>query len=129
MSDFPANLLYNNDFSWVKVDGDVATLGVIGPAAKKVKEFVFIQLPEKGKQIKKGETYVSLEAMKWSGHLSSPVTGEVVDVNDDLFDEPSVLNESPYEKWIAKIRMSNPDEKDKLMDSKKVEDWAKENVH
>ncbi|MFW5852980.1 MAG: glycine cleavage system protein H, partial [Nanoarchaeota archaeon] len=128
-SDFPDHLLYNNDFSWVKVDGDVATLGVIGPAAKKVKEFVFIQLPEKGKQIKKGETYVSLEAMKWSGHLSSPVTGEVVDVNDDLFDEPSVLNESPYEKWIAKIRMSNPDEKDKLMDSKKVEDWAKENVH
>ena len=129
MSDYPEGLLYNKDYSWIKVDGDVATVGVIGPAAKKVKEFVFIQLPEKGKSIKQGETYVSLEAMKWSGHLSSPFTGEIIDVNIDLFDEPSKINENPYKEWIAKIKMSAPEEKEKLMDSKSVKEWAEENIN
>ncbi|MEM4245324.1 MAG: glycine cleavage system protein H, partial [Candidatus Nanoarchaeia archaeon] len=77
----PADLLYNKDYSWVKLRGDVAEVGIIEPAAKKVKEFVFIKLPEKSKIIKQGDTYVSLEAVKWSGHLSSPVSGEVIEVN------------------------------------------------
>ena len=129
MSEYPEGLLYNKDYSWVKVDGDIATLGVIGPAAKKVKEFVFIQLPEKKKQIKKGGTYVSLEAMKWSGHLSSPFSGEIVEVNVELFDEPSKINDNPYKEWIVKIKLDNPEESKELLDSKEIEEWASDNVH
>ena len=127
MSDYPSNLLYNDDFSWIKIENDTAVLGVIGSAAKKVKEFVFIQLPEKGKKVKKGDVYVSLEAMKWSGQLSSPFSGEIIDVNIDLFDEPSKINENPYKEWIAKIKLDNPSEKDDLMDSKEIANWFNDN--
>lgn len=117
----PNNLRYNKDYSWVKIEGDTATIGIVEPAAKKVKEFVFIKLPEKGKKIKQGETYVSLEAVKWSGHLSSPVTGEIVEVNDALFDEPSKINKDSYGSWIMKVKLDNPKETDELLSSKEAE--------
>ncbi len=113
----PADLKYNNDYSWIKIDGDTATIGITEPAAKKVKEFVFIKLPEKGKKIKQGENYVSLEAVKWSGHLSSPVSGEIIEVNDSLFDEPSKINKDPYRSWIMKVKIKDKKEVDKLLDS------------
>ncbi len=122
----PDNLLYNQDYSWVRIDGEKAVLGVIKPAAEKVKEFVFIKLPKKAQTLKKGETYASLEALKWSGHLSAPVSGEVVEVNDGLFDNPSVINKDPYgEGWIAKIKMSNKEEVKKLMSPDETEAWVK----
>ncbi|MFW6282900.1 MAG: glycine cleavage system protein H [Minisyncoccales bacterium] len=125
---FPQNLLYNKDYSWVKIDGDIATLGVIEPATSKVKEFVFIKLPEEGQKVKKGEDYVSLEAIKWSGHLSSPVSGEVVEVNSSLFDEPGIINQDPYKKgWIVKVKMTNKEEKKELLKPKEVEEWLKNN--
>jgi len=102
-------LLYNKDHSWVKTEGNVVAVGITAPAAAKVKEFIFIKLPKKGK-IRKGETYVSLEAVKWSGHLSSPVSGEVIEVNHALYDEPSMINKDPYGSWIMKVRMSDIEE-------------------
>ena len=122
---FPENLRYNKDYLWVQIDKDVATVGVVGPAAKNVKEFVFIKLPEKGKKTKKGETYVSLEAVKWSGHLSSPVSGDIVDVNESLFNEPSKINTDPYKSWIMKVRLSDLNELNDLVsaeDAKKMYD-------
>lgn len=127
MGDLPKNLKYNKDYSWVKIEKDIASVGAIEPAAKKVKEFVFINLPEKGKKINKGETYVSLEAVKWSGHLSSPVSGEIVDVNEGLFDEPSKINKDPYGSWIMKVKLSKPDEEKELMGSKECEEWFSKN--
>jgi glycine cleavage system H protein len=119
----PTNLLYNNDYSWIKIEGDVATLGIIKSACDKIEEFVFVKLPEKGQKIKKGEVYVSLEALKWSGHLSSPFTGEVLEVNDEVFDEPSIINEDPYGKgWIAKVKMEDNKEKEELITADKVKD-------
>ncbi|MEM7816009.1 MAG: glycine cleavage system protein GcvH [Candidatus Aenigmatarchaeota archaeon] len=122
----PEKLLYNKDYSWVKIEGNIATVGVVEPAANKVKEFVFIKLPESGKKIKSGETYVSLEAVKWSGHLSSPVSGEIIEVNEKLFDEPSRINKDPYGSWIMKVRMSNPTEAKSLMKAKEAEKWFKD---
>ncbi|MFP4195966.1 MAG: glycine cleavage system protein H [Candidatus Woesearchaeota archaeon] len=123
--DFPTELKYNKDYTWVKVEGDTATLGVIGPAAKKVKEFVFIMLPEKGKKIKQGDTYVSVEALKWSGHLSSPVSGEIIEVNDSLFDDPSEINKEPYKNWIAKIKLDDPSEVEGLMGADEAKEFYK----
>ncbi len=117
---FPKDLKYNKDYSWVKIEGNKAIVGIVGPAAKKVKEFVFIKLPEKGKKIKQGENYVSVEAVKWSGHLSSPVTGEIIEVNDSLFDEPSKINKEPYKNWIMKVKLDDSKETEKLLDANKA---------
>ena len=90
--------------SWAKISGDTATIGITEETAKKVKEFVFIKLPKKGDKIKKGSKYVSLESIKWSGHLSSPLSGEVIAVNESLEDHPSKLNKTPS-TWIIKIKI------------------------
>jgi glycine cleavage system H protein len=119
--DFPNEFKYNKDYSWTKSDDKTATVGVVASAAKKVKEFVFINLPKKGTEIKKGDTYVSVEAVKWSGHLSSPVSGKIIDVNDSLFDEPATINKDPYGSWIMKVELSDPDEIDELMDAEEAE--------
>ena len=118
---FPENLRYNKDYSWVKLEGDTAVLGVIKPAADRVKEFVFIKLPKKGQAVKAGEVYASVEAVKWSGHLSSPFTGEIIEVHDELFDDPAIINRNPYgEGWIAKIRLAKPEEKDGLLSAQEA---------
>lgn len=118
---FPDNLKYNKDNSWVKTEDGTATVGVVSKAAENAQEFAFIKLPEKGKRIKKGDTYVSLEAVKWSGHLSSPVTGEITDVNNELFDDPSKINKDPYGSWIMKVKLDYPKEVDGLMDAEEAE--------
>ncbi len=126
--DLPQNLLYNKDYSWIKIEGEIATLGLIKPAAKKVEEFVFIKLPEKNEEINEGEIYVSLEAMKWSGHLSSPVSGEVVEVNEEVFNDPAIINEDPYDKgWFCKIKLSKPEEKEALLSADDIDKHLQEN--
>ena len=113
MSDAPKGLKHDGNYSWVKIEGDTATIGLIKEEVDKAKEFVFVQLPEKGEKLKKGERYLALEAVKWSGEIESPVTGEVVEVNDDLFDEPATINNDPYgEGWIAKVKLSDKNELD-----------------
>lgn len=124
----PKNLKYNKDYSWVNIDGDIATLGIIGPGAEKVKEFVFIMLPKKGQKIKKGEKYVSLEAVKWSGHLSSPISGEIIKVNELLYDEPSEINKDAYRNWIIQVKMSNPEEVKELLSSDEIKSWVEEKI-
>ena len=124
----PKNLYYNKDYSWVKIEGDTAIVGIIEPAAKRVKEFVFIMLPKKGKKIKIGETYVSLEAIKWSGHLSSPVLGEIIDVNESLFDNPSKINKKPYDSWIMKVKLDNKEQIKKLYKADDIIKWLKEKM-
>lgn len=120
---FPKDLKYNEDYSWVDIKGDEATVGIISYAAKKVEEFVFIDLPKKDDDVKKGNKYVSVEAVKWSGHLSSPVSGKIIEVNDSLFDEPAKINQDPYGSWIMKVKLKDKEELDSLMDSDKAEKY------
>ena len=108
-------LFFDEKESWISIDSDIATVGITKDSAEKVKEFVFIDLPKEGKTIKKGEVYVSLEAVKWSGHIESPLSGEIIEVNHELFDEPSLINECPYDSWIIKLKLSNPQEKASLL--------------
>lgn len=125
----PDNLFYNQDYSWVEIDGDIATLGIIKPAADKIKEFIFIKLPNKGQVLKKGEIYVSLEALKWSGHLSSPLSGKIIEVNEKLFDEPSIINRDPYgQGWIIKIKMTDSGEGENLLNTEQAEEWANQGM-
>lgn len=125
--ELPKNLRYS-EYVWVKAEGGNATLGITGYGLKQTKEIVFIDLPKKGQKLKKGDTFVSLESVKWSGHVASPVSGEVTDVNDSLFDAPEKLNKDPYGVWVCKIKLQNPEELKGLMDSKAVSKWVKENL-
>lgn len=111
----PDDRFYDEYYTWARIENDVLSVGIVKPAADLVKEFVFIQLPQKDKKIRKGDIYVSVEAVKWSGHMKSPVTGTIVEVNDKLFDEPSLINKKPYDEWIAKIQIQNPEELKSLM--------------
>ena len=79
-------------------------------------------MPELGK-IQKGEVYVSLETLKWSGHLKSPLTGVVEEVNESLFDEPERINEDPYGSWIAKIKIENTEELEDLFKPEEIISW------
>ncbi len=107
---FPEKFLYDKGYSWVKIEGDVAEVGIARPLASAAKEFIFIELPKKG-YIKKNDVYVSLESVKWTGHLESPVEGEIIEVNNKLFDEPSLINKEPYKNWIMKVKLSKkPDD-------------------
>jgi glycine cleavage system H protein len=123
----PKNLKYR-EYVWAEVEGDKATLGVTEYPLKAAKEIVFIDLPKDVKEIKKGETFVSLESVKWSGHIASPLSGRVIEVNDSLFEEPEKLNADPYANWICKIELSDESELDALMDADAAEEWAKENL-
>ncbi|MFA6072879.1 MAG: glycine cleavage system protein H [Candidatus Woesearchaeota archaeon] len=114
----PEDRFYDEQYTWIILQNDVVLVGIVKPAADLVKEFVFIQLPLKGKKLKKGDVFVSVEAVKWSGHMKSPITGTVVEVNDVLFDTPSLINKNPYGSWIAKIQLQNPEELKLLLTSK-----------
>ena len=118
----PQNLKFD-EYLWVKAEGDIAEIGVTEYALEQIKEIVFIDLPKKG-SVNKGDTFLSLESVKWSGHLSSPVSGEVVEVNDVLFDDPEKLNKSPYESWVCKIKLADAAQLEELMTAQEAAKWV-----
>ncbi len=126
--EFPKKLKYNKDYSWISIQDEMAVIGVVGSAAKRIEEFIFINLPITGKNIKKGDNYVSLEAVKWSGHLSSPVSGDIVEVNNSLFEEPSKINKNPYGSWIMKVKLKNKDEIENLMNANDAKKFYEEKL-
>jgi glycine cleavage system H protein len=119
MIDYPEELRYDEQYSWVRKEGDTYTVGITKASAEESEEFVFIQLPDVGKQLVKGDTYVSLESVKSSGHITSPLSGEVVEVNEALFDDPALINQDPYGSWIIRIKASDPSEYESLLTAQK----------
>jgi glycine cleavage system H protein len=113
----PDDRFYDENYTWIQIKDDIISVGIIKPAADLVKEFVFISLPQKATKVKKGDVFISVEAIKWSGHMKSPVSGTIIDVNEDLFDSPGKINKNPYDEWIVKIKVENMDELKLLMTS------------
>jgi glycine cleavage system H protein len=117
---FPKNLLYSKDYLWVEEKGNLAIIGIIELAASKAKEFAYINLPKKGDKIKQGDKLISLEAVKWTGTLKSPLSGEVIETNMIAYDEPSLVNSKPYNIWLVKIKINNNAELNDLMNIQKA---------
>jgi len=118
MSEVPEGLRYTKDHEWAKVEGEVATVGITDHAQGELTEFVYVQLPKKGAKVKKGEVLAVVESVKNTADVYAPVSGEVVEVNSPVDDDPSLINRSPYENgWLARIRMSEDGELGKLMDA------------
>ncbi|WP_040929409.1 glycine cleavage system protein GcvH [Nosocomiicoccus massiliensis] len=114
----PNNLKYSEDHEWVKVDGDTVTIGITEFAQSELGDIVFVELPEEGDEIAKGDDFGSVESVKTVSELYAPVSGEVLEVNEELEDSPELVNESPYEEaWMLKVKLADASELDELMDA------------
>ena len=114
----PNNLKYSEDHEWVKVDGDTVTIGITEFAQSELGDIVFVELPDEGDELEKGEDFGSVESVKTVSELYAPVSGEVIEINEELEDSPELVNESPYEEaWMLKIKLSDESQLDELMDA------------
>jgi glycine cleavage system H protein len=122
---FPENLKYSEDHEWVKIDGNIATIGITEFAQSELGDVVFIELPEVDDEINEGEPFGTIEAVKTVSDMLSPLSGKVMEVNESLNDKPETINSDPYGKgWIVKIELSNENEIDELMNSKSYREFV-----
>jgi glycine cleavage system H protein len=113
---FPSNLKYTNDHEWIRVEGDVAYVGITDYAQSELGEIVFVDIDTVGETIGQNEVFGSVEAVKTVSDLNMPVTGEVLEVNEALNDQPELVNNDPYgEGWMIKIAVKDAAELDTLL--------------
>ena len=117
MSKTIEGLKYSESHEWVKVEGNIAYIGVTDFAQKEMGDITYVDMPEEGDDVIAGEEFGALESVKASSELISPVSGTVVLVNGELEDAPEKVNEDAYGAWIIKVEMSLPSELDALMDA------------
>ena len=116
--EFPEELKYTVDHEWVLIEDDVATIGITDFAQDQLGDVVFVELPDAGDDLEAGKTFGVVESVKAVSDVYAPLSGEVVEVNEDLPNEPEIINNSPYEDgWMVKIRITHPEEVDELMDA------------
>ena len=99
----PADLKYSNDHEWVKMDGDIALIGITDYAQDALGDLVFVNLPEVGDEVTAGESFGDVESVKAVSDVLSPVNGTICEVNEELLDAPELLNSDPYGAWIIKV--------------------------
>lgn len=118
MSNVPADLKYAKSHEWVRVSGDIATVGISDHAQHELTDVVFAEVPQVGRKIKAGEATAVVESVKTASDVYSPVSGEVVEANSGLTANPELVNKEPYGKgWFFKVKLSNPSELNSLMDA------------
>ncbi|WP_297456455.1 glycine cleavage system protein GcvH [Persephonella sp.] len=109
-------LYYTKEHLWVKVDGDDATIGVTDYGQHQLGDVVYVELPEVGSEVEAGDKIASVESVKAAIDIYSPLTGKILSINEDLKEDPSLVNVDPYgDGWIAEIQMSDPNELEDLM--------------
>ena len=117
MSKLIEGLKYSETHEWVKVEGDIATVGVTDFAQSEMGDITYVDMPEVDDEVSKDEEFGALESVKASSDLVCPVSGTVVENNAALEEAPELINQDPYENWIIKVKMSDPSELDALMDA------------
>ena len=124
MSKVIEGLRYSEDHEWVKVEGNVAVIGISDFAQKELGDITYADLPEVDDEFEAGEEFGALESVKASSELLCPVSGKVVEVNPDLEDAPEKINEDAYEAWIIKVEMTDPSEVEALMDAAAYQEYS-----
>lgn len=124
MSKVLEGLRYSDDHEWVKVEGNVAVVGISDFAQHELGDITYADLPEVDDEVVAGEEFGALESVKASSELMSPVSGRVIEVNAELDDAPEKINEDAYEAWIIKVEMSDPAEVDALMDAAAYQEFT-----
>ena len=117
MAKVEAGLRYSESHEWVRVEDGIAVIGVTDFAQKEMGDITYVDMPEEGDEVVKGEEFGALESVKASSDLYSPVSGKVVEVNTGLEDAPEAVNADAFSAWIIKVEMSDPSELDDLMDA------------
>lgn len=117
MSKILEDLRYADSHEWVKLDGDTATVGITDYAQHALGNIVYVDMPEVGDEVNAGEEFGAIESVKAASDLISPVSGEVIEINEALEDEPELVNQDPYANWIMKVKVSDPSEIDNLLDA------------
>ena len=119
----PENLRYTSDHEWVKVDGDIATIGITDHAQEELSDVVFVELPAVGQAVGSGDAVAVVESVKAASDIYSPLGGEVVDINTEVENDPSIINGSPYELgWIFKLKFEDETDLEDLLDAGAYED-------
>ena len=122
----PEDLKYTKTHEWVKVEGNVARVGITYHAQEQLNDIVYVELPEVGTEVSKGDSLAVIESVKAASDVYAPVSGKVVAVNDAVVDSPEMLNEDPYENWLVEIEMSNPAEVDELLSAEEYKKAVEE---
>lgn len=125
MSKIVEGLLYSESHEWVKVDGNVAIIGVSDFAQSEMGDITYVDMPDVDDEIAAGDEFGALESVKTSSELVSPVSGKVIACNDELEDKPELINEDAYRAWIIKIEMSDKAELDTLLSAGAYAEIAK----
>jgi len=115
----PENLHFLDSHEWHKVDGNVVTLGISRFAVDELTDVTYVEMPEVGKQVAAGDAIGEIESVKATSDVYTGISGEIIEVNQAAVEDPAVINSDPFgEGWLVKIEMANPDELEKLLDSK-----------
>jgi glycine cleavage system H protein len=115
---YPEDLLYHPEHDWARVDGEEATLGITWFAQDSLGEVVFFDPPKVGTTVSKDAPYTEIESVKAVSDVVSPLSGEIIAVNENLADAPETINEDPYgEGWLVRVRLSDPSEQEALLDA------------
>jgi glycine cleavage system H protein len=118
---YPADLKYTKDHEWIRLNGEVAEVGITDFAQAQLGDVVFVELPDVGRKVTAGESFGSIESVKAVSELFAPMTGEVIEVNPALKDHPEAVNSKPHETWMVKVRLSEPQATGSLLDSAQYE--------
>lgn len=131
MSNIPADLMFTNSHEWVKDEGDdTVTIGITDHAQELLGDLVFVELPDIGDVIETGGEAGVVESVKAASDIYSPVSGEVIEINEDLVDSPELVNEQPYDNgWIYKMKLNNASDMDNLLDAEAYSEVVESEDH
>ena len=122
---FPENFLFTDDHEWVDINGDVATIGITDYAQGELGDIVFIEFPDLNTEFQKGESIGTIEAVKTVADIYMPLSGKIVALNDELNDNPSLVNNNPFDKgWMLKVQIMHKDEVSELMNTEKYNNFT-----
>ena len=120
------SLYFTKEHEWVRVDGDTATVGISDHAQEQLGDIVFAEVPEAGRRLTKGQEAAVVESVKAASDVYSPVSGEVIEGNGAIADDPAVINSDPEgQGWFFKLKLDSPGELDALMDETAYREWVK----
>jgi len=123
----PEELLYTENHEWILVEGEEATIGITEYAQEELGDVVFVELPEIGDEFDQFADFGVIESVKAVSDVYIPAGGVVIAINEDLFDKPELINESPYEEgWLIRIKLANTEELNELMDNQAYEEFLEE---
>ncbi len=117
----PEDLKYTKTHEWVKVEGNKAKVGITYHAQEQLHDIVYVELPNVGDELKKGENLGVVESVKAASDIYAPLSGKVIAINQEVVDSPELLNQDPYKNWLVEMEITNPSEIDELLDAEEYQ--------